>query len=115
MTIETLSKSASTENRLAARQWVDAFNARADEREADARTADYIGRALIVMGLRSDCFTPTRATPTPLPFRPKLDNAGAGASFRLRRRAPVSRAADGDESTLLRIVPSVCCVLDRSG
>jgi hypothetical protein len=28
MTIETPSKSASTENRLAARQWVDAFNAR---------------------------------------------------------------------------------------
>jgi hypothetical protein len=45
MTIETLSKSASTENRLAARQWVDAFNAREDEGEADARTADYIGHA----------------------------------------------------------------------
>src|SRR3954463_6324396 len=45
MTIETLSKSASTENRLAARQWVDAFNARDDEGEADARTADYIGHA----------------------------------------------------------------------
>ena len=45
MTIETPSKSASTENRLAARQWVDAFNARDDEREADARTADYIGHA----------------------------------------------------------------------
>ena len=45
MTIETLSKSASTENRLAARNWVDAFNARDDEGEADARTADYIGHA----------------------------------------------------------------------
>jgi predicted ester cyclase len=45
MTIETLSKSASTENRLAARQWVDAFNARDDEGEADARAADYIGHA----------------------------------------------------------------------
>jgi predicted ester cyclase len=45
MTIETLSKSLSTQNRLAARQWVDAFNARDDEGEADARTADYIGHA----------------------------------------------------------------------
>ncbi len=45
MTIETLSKSASTENRLAARRWVDAFNARDNEGEADARTADYIGYA----------------------------------------------------------------------
>jgi len=42
MTIETLSKSASTENRLAAPQWVDALNARDDEGEADARTVDYI-------------------------------------------------------------------------
>ena len=40
MTIETLSNSASTENRLAARQWVDAFNTRDHEGEADARTAD---------------------------------------------------------------------------
>jgi predicted ester cyclase len=45
MTIETLSKSALSENRLAARAWVDAFNARDDEAEADARTADYIGHA----------------------------------------------------------------------
>jgi predicted ester cyclase len=45
MTIETPTTSASTENRLAARQWVDAFNARDYEREADARTADYIGHA----------------------------------------------------------------------
>ena len=45
MTIETLSKSASTENRLAARHWVDAFNARDNQGEADARTADYSGHA----------------------------------------------------------------------
>src|SRR3984957_9718990 len=45
MTIEATSKSASTENRLAARQWVEAFNARDDKAEADARTADYIGHA----------------------------------------------------------------------
>ena len=45
MTIETLGKSAAIENRLAARQWVDAFNARDDEGEANARTADYIGHA----------------------------------------------------------------------
>ena len=45
MTFETLSKSESTENRLAAHRWVDAFNARYDEGEADARTADYIGHA----------------------------------------------------------------------
>jgi predicted ester cyclase len=45
MSIETLDKSMSTENRLAARQWVDVFNARDGEGEADARTADYIGHA----------------------------------------------------------------------
>ena len=45
MSIETLSKSASTQNRLAARQWVDAFDARDDEGEADARTAGYIAHA----------------------------------------------------------------------
>ena len=45
MTIETPNKSASAENRLAARQWVEAFNARDDEGEADARAADYIGHA----------------------------------------------------------------------
>jgi predicted ester cyclase len=45
MSIETASKSASTENRMAARRWVDAFNARDDQGEADARTADYIGHA----------------------------------------------------------------------
>jgi predicted ester cyclase len=45
MSIETASKSASKENRTAARQWVDAFNARDDQGEADARTADYIGHA----------------------------------------------------------------------
>ena len=45
MTIDAPSKSASTENRLAARQWVDAFNARDDKGEADARTVDYVGHA----------------------------------------------------------------------
>jgi predicted ester cyclase len=45
MTIETLGKSASTENRLAARRWVDAFNVRDDQGEAGARTAEYIGHA----------------------------------------------------------------------
>src|SRR4051794_23388075 len=45
MTIEILSTSASAENRLAARQWVDAFNARDHEGEADARTAEYVGHA----------------------------------------------------------------------
>ena len=45
MSVETLSKSASTQNRLAARQWVDAFNARDDEGEADARTAGYTAHA----------------------------------------------------------------------
>jgi predicted ester cyclase len=45
MATESRSKSASTENRLAARQWVDAFNSRDDEGEAGARTADYIGHA----------------------------------------------------------------------
>jgi predicted ester cyclase len=45
MTIQTPSKSASSENRLATRQWIDAFNARDDNGEADARTADYIGHA----------------------------------------------------------------------
>ncbi|MFL5861642.1 MAG: ester cyclase [Solirubrobacteraceae bacterium] len=45
MTIETPTTSASTENRLAARQWVDAFNARDNEGEANARTADYVGYA----------------------------------------------------------------------
>jgi predicted ester cyclase len=45
MTVETPTKSASTENRVAARQWVAAFNARDDEGEANARTADYTGHA----------------------------------------------------------------------
>jgi hypothetical protein len=35
--------------------------------------------------------TPGAVTPARPPFRPKLDNAGAGASLLLRRRAPVSR------------------------
>jgi predicted ester cyclase len=51
MSIETPSTSASTENRLAARQWVNAFNARNDEGEAHARTADYIGHAPASMHL----------------------------------------------------------------
>jgi predicted ester cyclase len=33
------------DNRIAARQWIDAFNARDDDREADARTADYVAHA----------------------------------------------------------------------
>ena len=44
MATETPPRTA-TENRLAARQWVEAFNTRDDEGEADARTADYIGHA----------------------------------------------------------------------
>jgi steroid delta-isomerase-like uncharacterized protein len=56
MTIQAPSRSASSENWLAARQlssenwlaarqWVDAFNARDEEAEADARTADYVAHA----------------------------------------------------------------------
>ncbi len=45
MTLETLSKSASTENRTAAREWIDAFNARDDAGEANARTANYTAYA----------------------------------------------------------------------
>jgi predicted ester cyclase len=41
MSTETISKPASTENRLAARQWINAFNAR----DAGARTADYTAHA----------------------------------------------------------------------
>ena len=59
MTTETLSKSASTENRLAARQWVDAFNARDDQGEANARTADYMSRG-------SPTCTSTCRTPWPM-------------------------------------------------
>lgn len=33
------------ENRTAARRWIEAFNARDDQAEADARTADYIAHA----------------------------------------------------------------------
>jgi steroid delta-isomerase-like uncharacterized protein len=32
-------------NRTAARQWIEAFNSRDDQREAEARTADYIAHA----------------------------------------------------------------------
>jgi hypothetical protein len=35
--------------------------------------------------------TPGAVTPARLPLRPRLDDAGAGASLLLRRRAPVSR------------------------
>jgi steroid delta-isomerase-like uncharacterized protein len=37
--------SSAEENRTAARQWIEAFNARDEQREADARTADYIAHA----------------------------------------------------------------------
>ena len=36
---------AAEQNRTAARQWIDAFNARDDDGEAAARTADYIAHA----------------------------------------------------------------------
>jgi hypothetical protein len=39
MTVETPKHIRVERGRLAARQWVAAFNARDDEREADARTA----------------------------------------------------------------------------
>ena len=46
MSTQTISKPASFEyNRLAARQWIDAFNARDDDREAGARTVDYTAHA----------------------------------------------------------------------
>ena len=46
MSTETISKPASAEdNRLAARQWIDAFNARDNEGEAGARTAGYTAHA----------------------------------------------------------------------
>ena len=46
MSTETISKPASSEdNRLAARAWIDAFNARDDDGEAGARTAGYIAHA----------------------------------------------------------------------
>ena len=51
MTTVTEAKSAAAENRLAARQWVEAFNARDTEGEADARTADYVGYAPASLGL----------------------------------------------------------------
>ena len=44
MSTESTSASAE-ENRLAARQWIAAFNARDDEGEAGARTAGYIAHA----------------------------------------------------------------------
>lgn len=46
MSTQTISKPAAAgDNRLAARQWIDAFNARDDEGEAGARTAGYIAHA----------------------------------------------------------------------
>ena len=51
MTIETPTRPASVTNRRAAREWVDAFNARDHQREADARTTDYIGYAPESLGL----------------------------------------------------------------
>ncbi len=42
---ETVSTYAPTENTVAARQWVEAFNARDDKGQTDALTADYIGHA----------------------------------------------------------------------
>ena len=51
MTIETPTPSVSLTNRLAAREWVDAFNARDERGEADARTADYVGYAPESLGL----------------------------------------------------------------
>jgi hypothetical protein len=42
MSTETISKPASAaDNRLAARRWIDAFNARDDDGEAGARSAGY--------------------------------------------------------------------------
>jgi len=51
MITETSTGSISTENRLAARQWVEAFNVRDHEAEAAARSADYIGHAPDSMGM----------------------------------------------------------------
>src|ERR1700758_2263992 len=46
MSTETISKPASSEdNRLAARAWIDAFNARDDDAEAGARTAGHVAHA----------------------------------------------------------------------
>jgi predicted ester cyclase len=46
MSTETTSKLASAEdNRMVARQWIDAFNARDDDAEAAARTAGYAAHA----------------------------------------------------------------------
>ena len=46
MTIETISNLAAAEhNRTVALRWIDAFNARDDDAEAAARTADYVAHA----------------------------------------------------------------------
>jgi steroid delta-isomerase-like uncharacterized protein len=44
MSDETFQPSAE-DNRTAARQWIEAFNNRDEQREADSRTADYIAHA----------------------------------------------------------------------
>lgn len=51
--MSTLTSNTTTarENWLAARKWVDAFNARDDRGEADARTSDYVGYAPESLGL----------------------------------------------------------------
>ena len=36
---------SAVDNRIAARQWIEAFNARDDDREAEARPADYVAHA----------------------------------------------------------------------
>jgi hypothetical protein len=46
MSTETASYVASAEdNRMVARRWIDAFNARDDDAEAGARTAGYVAHA----------------------------------------------------------------------
>jgi steroid delta-isomerase-like uncharacterized protein len=46
MSTETMYEAASAEdNRMVARRWIDAFNARDDDAEAGARTADYVAHA----------------------------------------------------------------------
>ena len=41
----TATVASAEDNRTAAREWIDAFNVRDDDREADARTAGYIAHA----------------------------------------------------------------------
>jgi len=51
MTTDTPTSTAPAESRLAAREWVEAFNARDRQGEEAARTADYIGHAPDGLGL----------------------------------------------------------------